>query len=653
MNLFTAILTRIFKYKFRDLGNKTQVMDFSMNETSDIITAVRTYIDTPQTNYAIMIDGVWGCGKTHLWKEIIAPKIDDKESIYISLFGLESIKDIDNEIFKKMSRLGDDDNGILKGILNSNPEVLEGVRIGGIGFAVQFGLNKWKEISMVKSKKMLLCFDDLERWAGEIDVCLSYINKLVEHEGVKCLAIGNINDFNEDKIKTFNVYKEKTIKYIYKLEYSPKWTIEYSIKLANYPCKNSELYINKLLSENLPRIFSLLDRAKYSNIRTISTAISFMATIYANKKEDVSKSPTMAISYFESLLSLMILLDKYSENDKTRLYLLDPDIDGSTKYRKIRFSDENDDDIKVEIKNVDDTLLAQALFIGQDTVDRGRFSIIKYGFFKNNDFEQDFANWKTTEDYELYLDTFKFWCFENEESESIYQNTYSAVFNEKKITNPVTLLTIADRMTCDIKRGLVDLNLEKTIKNFQNLFDDLYANNKIDIIKNLNLDWGGEKFYYCSDLFYYVKKKNDEYLEKHEFLELSFFWSKIKKSSVNYNSFVSQLDTFDRRFKLTEIFSQYSSPNEIIDILSSFQNDQLFALTRWMGSKIEAESKNINDDSIEYKKSEIVAKTIEDLYKNEFTVKSGHMKQIVRIIKNKRSDYDPEFIDQLRKRRAQ
>ncbi len=85
----------------------------TMDATTDIIKAVKTYIETPDAKYAIMIDGDWGCGKTYLWKNILLPEVGESDAIYVSMFGLRNINDIENEIFKALSIMGSDEEGIL------------------------------------------------------------------------------------------------------------------------------------------------------------------------------------------------------------------------------------------------------------------------------------------------------------------------------------------------------------------------------------------------------------------------------------------------------------------------------------------------------------------------------------------------------------
>ena len=196
-----------------------------MNSAQDIVKAIKTYIDTPNTKYAVMIDGEWGCGKTYLWENTIYKTIGKKEAIYVSVFGLKDIKDIENELFKTISMVGVDEEDTLKGLLNANTELIEDIKFSGLGYAVQFGLNKYKEHKLKKTKKLFICFDDIERWSGKIEVFLSYVNRLVEHEGVKCLVIGNAREIEENNKIKFNSSKEKTIGFKYKLTYPPIYCV--------------------------------------------------------------------------------------------------------------------------------------------------------------------------------------------------------------------------------------------------------------------------------------------------------------------------------------------------------------------------------------------------------------------------------------------
>jgi hypothetical protein len=93
----------------------------------------------------------------------------------------------------------------------------------------------------------------------------------------------------------------------------------------------------------------------------------------------------------------------------------------------------------------------------------------------------------------------------------------------------------------------------------------------------------------------------------------------------------------------------YDKPEEIVDVIESLRNDQLFELTRWMGSRINEESDCIEAVNKEHDRAQAVADIFEKKYTSQFGVKAGHIKQITRVLKNKRTDYDPEFIDRKKK----
>jgi hypothetical protein len=617
-----------------------------MDVTNDIVKAVKTYIETPDTKYAIMIDGDWGCGKTYLWKNIILPEVGKSDAIYVSMFGLRDINDIENEIFRALSIVGADEEGILKGIINSNPNMAEDIKFGGLGFAVQFGLKKWKETRIKKSKRLFICFDDLERWAGDIEICLSYINKLVEHDGAKCLVIGNAKEIEEKNKNKFHDTKEKTIGFKYKLAYSPEIVLNAAISLINFPSKECKAYIEKLLLQNGNRIFELLTSANCSNIRTVSTAVHYLAIIYSNNKEKFEPSPASAISYFISLLSTLILVEHHKNSDEDRKIILDSSADNSfflTEKLGMKHYEADGKTRKLsDEEKIIEHLIHNAFYQTDDIKLQGKFSIITHGFYRAEDFEEEFSEWKKTEDYEYYMDTFKFWYLSDEESNRIFSSTYRAIFEEKNITHPSVLLLLTDRLINDIKRGVVDLDFEKTKVDIKQLFDELFEQKKMEHIRSIELHWGSRRFEYCEDIYTYVVEKNKAYYESSEKIDLSKFWVKLKENPDSLNELMNKYKSF-------EIFSLYETPEEIVEVIESLRNDQLFELTRWMGSRIDEERSCFVAVEKEHDRAQAIADILEKKYNNQYGVKSGHIKQIARIIRNKRTDYDPEYIDKTKK----
>ena len=73
----------------------------------ELIESIEEYIRKPYTDYAVMINGEWGSGKTHFWNnklrkrlEVIKNKAGKAyKTIYISLYGINSIEEISKKIF--------------------------------------------------------------------------------------------------------------------------------------------------------------------------------------------------------------------------------------------------------------------------------------------------------------------------------------------------------------------------------------------------------------------------------------------------------------------------------------------------------------------------------------------------------------------------
>ena len=68
----------------------------------ELVQTVRDYINDEKANYAVLIDGAWGCGKTYLYENVLedeiskleAGKNERKYNVYISLYGISSVEQL-------------------------------------------------------------------------------------------------------------------------------------------------------------------------------------------------------------------------------------------------------------------------------------------------------------------------------------------------------------------------------------------------------------------------------------------------------------------------------------------------------------------------------------------------------------------------------
>ncbi len=175
----------------------------------DIVNIVVKYIDENLYNYAVMIDGDWGCGKTYFIKEYLIEKLEKNERkkkekekeydlkrvVYISLYGVKSVDEVSKQILME-SYLAK--AGKAKGVLKKGKEIV------GTLLPVAFDVIKsftgleadTDKISgavntFLTIKNSIFIFDDLERCDCQINEILGYINSFVEHEGLKVILVAN------------------------------------------------------------------------------------------------------------------------------------------------------------------------------------------------------------------------------------------------------------------------------------------------------------------------------------------------------------------------------------------------------------------------------------------------------------------------------
>ena len=139
----------------------------------------------------IVLDGEWGVGKTTFWKNFSDTKFNEK-SVYVSLFGKESIQEIKQEISLKFYRK----NKIVSRI--SEKFIPTGIFSF---FTKRFADNKIAEFSLImldslytdKYKDTIICFDDFERTSNKINLkdVLGLISEYKEQQNCHIVMILN------------------------------------------------------------------------------------------------------------------------------------------------------------------------------------------------------------------------------------------------------------------------------------------------------------------------------------------------------------------------------------------------------------------------------------------------------------------------------
>ncbi len=187
----------------------------------EIIKIISEYIENKNTDYAIMIDGEWGSGKTHFILKKLKVELNNvwkknkKEIkfIYVSTYGVKDTIELDNKIYEEIIK-----EFLPEKIKKKYKDIENGL---GSLYEIIKEFTKWPNISKnsIRSlieilqkrnqKNYVLIFDDLERSEMPITELLGYINEFVEHKEMKTVIIAN-----EKEILKKKMYSNCELKYI-------------------------------------------------------------------------------------------------------------------------------------------------------------------------------------------------------------------------------------------------------------------------------------------------------------------------------------------------------------------------------------------------------------------------------------------------------
>lgn len=201
---------------------------------------------------AIVLQGKWGRGKTYLWKKIwkeyceeqLANGVQQRRYAYISLFGINSIKELKQEIFQTHSE------AYKQTKKNSSNERFQGLR-RRLRTATSWVLNKKSDAKKIFAQQearkltslyaayelvvensisnMLICFDDLERRGSNLRLIdfLGLVSLLSEDRNCNVVVIANIEspDF---PVPEWNTHREK----VFRQEYTFNPSAEHCVSLV-------------------------------------------------------------------------------------------------------------------------------------------------------------------------------------------------------------------------------------------------------------------------------------------------------------------------------------------------------------------------------------------------------------------------------------
>jgi hypothetical protein len=197
----------------------------------------------------VALRGKWGTGKTHLWTTMASSVlVGGKPPIYVSLFGVRTIKELKLRILQNISsseqtafaKFAETSGGFLAGLMKRYT-----------GYSAEDALVLWLS-SFVKDR--LIVIDDLERKHSSLgtDEVMGFLNEYSESHGAKFLVLLNLEKL-EDEL--WNTLHEKVV--------------DGEVVLEPSPDEAFDIAANGKSDEYISYVRSACEKLKITNIRII------------------------------------------------------------------------------------------------------------------------------------------------------------------------------------------------------------------------------------------------------------------------------------------------------------------------------------------------------------------------------------------------
>lgn len=268
-------------------------------------TLILNYLQQPETDFAILIDGAWGSGKTYFLKTTMTdevkkilylPPVDEEvqgneseekkgkpyELVYVSLYGATSVDELEKRLLMAINPF-----------LKSKAFILGSSVLNKVAGIFKVKLERDDVFTAVNifggiPKNKILVFDDLER-LGEntLNEILGFINAYTEHQNLKVIIVAD-QDKIKEKLKDYDNVKEKLVRFTYK--FNPSLTEVFNTFLQKYISKSYSAYLH---GQKIA-LCDLFEKGKHQNLRSLRFVLDIFEKVYEtvqhnSELEDESK----------------------------------------------------------------------------------------------------------------------------------------------------------------------------------------------------------------------------------------------------------------------------------------------------------------------------------------------------------------------------
>lgn len=516
-----------------------------MNE--NITNFLDSYMLNPDPQYAVMLTGKWGCGKTYFinkWKESIDKVKNEREEvlylnpIYISLFGMAEMEEVKREIDRVINPFKYSKPGkalktaakfASKIVFKTDLTKVDDVDVS-ISGSIDF-LNLLEEKSDDVQGTRFVVFDDLERTDVPLKSLLGFVDFLVERCRFHVVLVGDESKIVGTNLAALTEFKEKIIGRQFELKPDVVAALDCFIKAQQ---------LDEFINNESDYILACFKATGYDNLRLLRQCLyDFNGVILGIPAKERKKNAPLLHALLASFIAV------YAEYN-TREY---HDVVSTWEYSFVQSSvnseknGENKNRKLVEkYHKISEGNLYEATFYGFVTniveyIEKGE-NLLAY---LSTLFVQDNA-YKTVEQRFS-----EYWLLSNQEFLGVYTAVESDLLQEKLPNLNELGRAIGFLAYFDVE-GIVALK-DDTMDAIKRLMDKIVssANDLDTLIHNKNIFLGG---------YQYVAASTKKELNTKELIKCF-------------------LDAVDKRQKVL--------PNDMQLVLRSLSDENVFMLTEWDG----------------------------------------------------------------------
>jgi len=299
-------------------ANLQQVINMGLNK--HIIDYLDYYVSlkTPP-NFAVLIRGKWGSGKSWFIKKYIEKYSNDKSTkfLYVSLNGISTISEVEdffflelNPVFKRKDvKLA---TTLIKGLLKLNTKI--DFDLNGDGKSEGSTSGTLPDIPLLTSfkelKNCVLIFDDLERCTIPVQNRLGYITQFVENKDFKVIILANEDEIEKPEKestraeKSYWLIKEKLIGRSFDI------ASDIDQAITDFIGQLQDQGVQTLLTKHRTQLKRTYETANYNNLRHLRQSILDFERFCLLLPPDCLEKEDLVNSILQTYLAISIEIKK-------------------------------------------------------------------------------------------------------------------------------------------------------------------------------------------------------------------------------------------------------------------------------------------------------------------------------------------------------